>query len=61
MRADFIQPEFYTLTEAATVANVSKMTLRRAVDRDELATYRFGRKVLIKRDAFRNWLESKRA
>jgi excisionase family DNA binding protein len=52
------EPEFYAIREAAAIASVNHMTIRRALDRGEMKTYRLGRKVLIKRDDYRRWLES---
>jgi len=52
------QAEFYSVTEAATVASVSRMTIYRAISGGELETFRIGRKVLIRRDDFRAWIES---
>jgi excisionase family DNA binding protein len=53
------EPEFYSVTDAATVAGVSRMTIYRAAEQGELNTFRVGRKVLIKRTDFRAWIESK--
>jgi excisionase family DNA binding protein len=53
------QPEFYSVTDAATVACVSRMMIYRAAERGELNTFRIGRKVLIKRADFHTWVEGK--
>jgi excisionase family DNA binding protein len=53
------QPEFYSVTDAATVAGVSRMTIYRAAEQGELKTFRIGRKVLIRRTDFHTWIDSK--
>jgi excisionase family DNA binding protein len=52
------EPEFLGVTAAAAILGVTGITIRRAIDRGELRGFRIGRKVLIKRDEFRAWLES---
>ncbi len=62
MRADTIrelpEAEFISVATAATIAGVNHMTIRRALDRAEMKRYQIGRKILIRRDDYRRWLES---
>jgi excisionase family DNA binding protein len=50
--------EFYSVSEAAAIAGVNHMTIRRALDRGEMKKYQIARKVLIERGDYRRWLES---
>jgi excisionase family DNA binding protein len=52
------EPEFYSVNTAAAIAGVNHMTIRRALDRAEMKRYQIGRKILIRRDDYRRWLES---
>jgi excisionase family DNA binding protein len=54
------EPEFLSVTAAAAILGVTGITVRRAINRGALRGYRIGRKVLIKHDEFRAWLESVR-
>jgi excisionase family DNA binding protein len=58
MRRALPEPEYYAVSEAAAIAAVNHMTIRRAIDRGELKRFQLGRKVLIKRAEFRAWLEN---
>jgi excisionase family DNA binding protein len=52
------EPEFLSVNTAAAIAGVNHMTIRRALDRGDLKRYQLGRKILIRQDDFRAWLES---
>jgi excisionase family DNA binding protein len=57
MRRALPEREFYGVNEAAAIAGVNHMTIRRVLDRGELKKYQIARKILIRRADFRAWLE----
>jgi excisionase family DNA binding protein len=52
------EPAFMTVAAAAAHLGVTGVTIRRALERGELRSYRIGRKILIKRAEFWAWIES---
>lgn len=51
---------FLTLDEAAEIAHVSKITLRRAITACELDGFKPGKCVLVKESELEGWVESRR-
>jgi excisionase family DNA binding protein len=58
MRRELPAREFYSVNEAAAITGLNHMTIRRALDRGDMKKYQLGRKILIRRDDYRRWLES---
>ena len=46
-----------TVETAAALASTSAKTIRKEIDSGQLAHFRVGRKILIRRDALEKWLE----
>jgi excisionase family DNA binding protein len=55
---DLPESAFISVAAAAAHLGVTGITIRRALDRGQMRKYRIGRKILIRRDEFRAWLES---
>lgn len=54
------EPEFLDVAGAAAVLRVSTKSIRRAIERGELAHYRFGRAIRIRRDDLDIWFGAHR-
>ena len=48
-----------TVKAAAALASTSEITIRNEIDAGQLGHFRVGRKILIRRQALENWLESR--
>jgi excisionase family DNA binding protein len=57
MKRALPEAKFYSISEAAAIAGVSQMTIRRAIDRGEMKRYQLGRKILIRRADYWAWLD----
>jgi putative molybdopterin biosynthesis protein len=51
-------PTFYTVEQISQLLSVSKMSVYRLIERDELRHYRFGRSVRVRADDLNRYLRS---
>lgn len=56
--SDNLTADWITVTEVAEILRVSKMSVHRILDRDEIPHVRVGRQIRMKRDDVESWLQS---